>query len=86
MTPEQKAAVADFFAEVDEATHGTGRHDGHTLEQNGRCVYCSCGWRVGQGSARGLLEVRRLAARPPDYWERHAHGQRPVGDRTPSGQ
>lgn len=86
MTPEQKQAVADYFAEADEAIRGVDRHAGHGLEQVGRCIYCSCGLRVGQGSLKPLLEVRRLAARPADYWERHAHGPRPAGDRTPSGQ
>lgn len=86
MTPEQQQAVAAFFAEAEEAIRGQGRHDGHGLEQAGRCVYCTCGLRVGQGNLKALLEIRRLAARPDGYWERHSHGPRPPGDRTPSGQ
>ena len=49
MTPEQEQAVKDWLAELGEVCEGTGRHEGHTLEQVGRCVYCSCGYRY-QGS------------------------------------
>lgn len=44
-TPEQQTALANFLAEFDEVATGSGRHEGHTLEQVGRCVYCSCGFR-----------------------------------------
>ena len=86
MTPEQAKAVTDYFTEAQEAIEGTGRHAGHGLEQVGRCIYCTCGLRVGQGSLKAMRKVRELAARPADYWERHTHGPRPHGDRTPSGQ
>jgi len=44
-TPEQDQAVADFLQDLYDATEGKGAHEGHTLEQVGRCVYCSCGLR-----------------------------------------
>lgn len=34
---------------LEEMMNGTGAHEGHTLSQVGRCIYCSCGGRVGQG-------------------------------------
>lgn len=43
---------------------GEGAHAGHTREQVGRCVYCSCGARVqgrmapGPGSTTGRSQVR----------------------------
>jgi hypothetical protein len=46
MTPEQVKAVEDWLADVEEMFNHTGRHEGHTLKQVGRCVYCSCGKRV----------------------------------------
>ncbi|HEX8866697.1 MAG TPA: hypothetical protein VF821_13660 [Lentzea sp.] len=45
LTPEQVEAVERFFEEFQEVANGTGRHEGHTLKQVGRCVYCSCGFR-----------------------------------------
>jgi hypothetical protein len=39
------AAVADWLTELNEVVGSTGRHEGHTLRQVGRCVYCSCGCR-----------------------------------------
>jgi hypothetical protein len=39
-------AVEDWLADVEEMFNHTGHHDGHTLSQVGRCVYCSCGKRV----------------------------------------
>lgn len=49
-TPEERAAqadaaVRDWAAELGEVIGTTGRHEGHTLSQAGRCVYCSCGYR-----------------------------------------
>lgn len=49
-TPEERekaadAAVADFLGELVEVTESTGRHEGHSLSQVGRCVYCTCGFR-----------------------------------------
>jgi hypothetical protein len=56
-TPEQRdSAVVDFFAQLEEAVRGEGRHAGHELEQVGRCVYCSCGFRIGQAK---LSELRQ---------------------------
>lgn len=46
MTPEQVKAVEDWLADVEEMFESIGRHQGHTLSQVGRCVYCSCGKRV----------------------------------------
>ena len=51
MTPEQAKAVEDWLADVEEMFNHTGRHEGHTLGQVGRCVFCSCGKRV-QGTLR----------------------------------
>jgi hypothetical protein len=53
-TPEERAAkadtaVRDFVTEFTEVTNSAGRHEGHTLRQVGRCVWCSCGFRY-QGS------------------------------------
>lgn len=45
MTPEQISAIEDFFADLEEMVNSTGEHEGHSLEQVGRCVYCSCGKR-----------------------------------------
>lgn len=63
-TPEERAAKADAVAgdwltELGEVMGSTGRHEGHTLSQVGRCVYCSCGYRY-QGSlpAASSGEVR----------------------------
>jgi hypothetical protein len=54
--PEQDQAVVDFFVQVEEAVKSEGRHAGHELEQAGRCVYCSCGFRIGQAR---LSDLRR---------------------------
>jgi hypothetical protein len=56
-TPEERAAkadaaVKDWLAELSEVQGSTGRHEGHALQQAGRCVYCSCGYRY-QGTLRG---------------------------------
>ena len=45
LTPEQEAALDDWLADLTEMSESTGRHEGHTLTQVGRCVYCSCGKR-----------------------------------------
>lgn len=45
MSPEQVKAVEDWLADLEEMIGSTGRHEGHTLIQAGRCVYCSCGKR-----------------------------------------
>jgi hypothetical protein len=46
MTPEQvEAAVTKFFTELQDVAESKGEHEGHTLKQVGRCVYCSCGFR-----------------------------------------
>ncbi len=55
-TPEQEKAVEDFFVQIEEAVRGEARHAGHELEQVGRCVYCSCGFRIGQAK---LSELRK---------------------------
>ena len=51
---ESRAAVADWLAELREVTESSGRHEGHSLEQVGRCVYCSCGYRY-----QGTLPQKR---------------------------
>ena len=51
MTPEQEAAIVDWLEDLAEMIESTGRHEGHTLTQAGRCVYCSCGQRH-QGTIR----------------------------------
>lgn len=51
LTPEQAAAVRDWMNDLAEAMESRGRHEGHTLRQAGRCVYCSCGLRW-QGSLK----------------------------------
>jgi hypothetical protein len=56
-TPEQDQAVVDFFAQVEEAVKAEGRHAGHELEQVGRCVYCSCGFRIGQARLSDLRKA-----------------------------
>lgn len=45
MTPERAEALERWLNELNEVIDHTGRHEGHTLEQVGRCVYCSCGYR-----------------------------------------
>jgi hypothetical protein len=60
LTPEQTEAVVKFFEDWQDAVNGTGEHEGHTLSQAGRCVYCSCGFRLGQANLR---ELRKEAAR-----------------------
>ena len=45
MTPEQAQAVTDWVNELNDVIEHKGKHDGHTLRQVGRCVYCSCGYR-----------------------------------------
>ena len=54
--PQRVAAITDFFMQIEEAVRADGRHAGHELEQAGRCVYCSCGFRVGQAK---LSELRK---------------------------
>lgn len=38
--------AAKALQDIYDMLHGYGRHEGHTREQVGRCVYCSCGLRV----------------------------------------
>ena len=45
MTPEQVAAVEKWLEELNDVLESRGAHAGHTLQQVGRCVYCSCGYR-----------------------------------------
>lgn len=54
---EVDAVIAGHLAELTAVLAGTGGHAGHTREQVGRCVYCSCGTRV-QGSATSPLAGR----------------------------
>ena len=42
---DHEKAIASFLEELVEVVESHGRHEGHTLEQVGRCVYCSCGFR-----------------------------------------
>jgi len=44
--PENDAQMMDAIAESLEVLNGTGRHADHEREQEGRCVFCSCGRRV----------------------------------------
>lgn len=57
---EQKPtpAVIAFLEELAEMAEGTGRHEGHTLSQAGRCAYCSCGKRLGQADAAAMMRDR----------------------------
>ena len=45
MTPAQVKAIEAFLTELDDVFEHKGKHEGHTLSQVGRCVYCSCGFR-----------------------------------------
>ena len=45
MTPEQIEAVEAWLADLEDLIGSKGKHQGHTLKQVGRCVYCSCGTR-----------------------------------------
>ena len=42
MTSEQ---IEAWLQDLNDMAKGTGAHEGHTLRQVGRCVYCSCGSR-----------------------------------------
>ena len=59
MTPEQAEAVSSFFGNFEEAMMGVRRHAGHSLSKAGRCVYCSCGLRLGQGSVTRMRKAGR---------------------------
>jgi hypothetical protein len=50
-----EAEIAEWLKDLSDMMDGTGKHEGHTLTQVGRCVYCSCGQRV-QGT---IPEERR---------------------------
>lgn len=86
MTPEQKQAVVDYFNEAREAIDGTGRHEGHALRRVGRCIYCSCGYRVGQGKLDSRIANRVTPGTASSYRERHTYGPRPSGDLRPGAQ
>lgn len=51
MTPEEIAAVEAWIKDTEDLINSTGQHEGHSLTQIGRSVYCSCGKRV-QGRIR----------------------------------
>jgi hypothetical protein len=53
MTPEQAEAIERFLTDLHEMAEGTGKHEGHKLQQVGRCVYCSCGARYQGTIPRG---------------------------------
>ena len=55
---ELSPAVIAFLQELEEMVEGTGRHEGHTLTQAGRCAYCSCGKRLGQADAAAMMRDR----------------------------
>lgn len=44
------ASIEEWAQRMADLMNSTGVHEGHELEQVGRCVYCSCGQRV-QGRA-----------------------------------
>lgn len=46
VTPEQLGHIGNFLTDVDDMLTGKARHEGHTREQHGRCIFCSCGMRV----------------------------------------
>lgn len=52
LTPEQKAYIKQkayidrMLQDVDDMIESVGAHTGHTRQQIGRCIYCSCGKRV----------------------------------------
>jgi hypothetical protein len=52
LTAELAEAVAAFIDDLADMTQSKGAHEGHTLKQVGRCVYCSCGERY-QGRLPG---------------------------------
>ena len=45
MTPEQAEALRAWLSDLQDFIESKGKHEGHTLRQVGRCVYCSCGAR-----------------------------------------
>jgi len=45
LTPEQEEALTAWVQDMEDLTESKGKHEGHTLRQAGRCVYCSCGAR-----------------------------------------
>ena len=44
-SPEHLRAAADAINSIYEAITLTGAHEGHSLEQAGNCIVCSCGLR-----------------------------------------
>lgn len=58
----------DVGRDLQDLAASTGRHAGHTLEQVGRCVYCSCGDRL-----QGRL-TQPPPARTKDWQVRLADG------------
>lgn len=86
MTPEQKQAVVDYFNEAREAIDGTGRHQDHALTRVGRCIYCSCGYRVGQGTVNLKPKVESSRSEYRGYRVEHTSIPRPPGDRRPGAQ
>lgn len=41
--PDFLAQLNDAVKDIADMLYGRGAHEGHTLRQIGRCVYCSCG-------------------------------------------
>lgn len=37
--------IRAWLNDLDDMINSSGAHEGHTLNQVGRCVYCSCGKR-----------------------------------------
>ncbi len=46
LPPEVKQIAYDYLKAMDDFLESKGDHEGHTLKQVGRCIYCSCGKRV----------------------------------------
>jgi len=69
--PDQQSAIlARAIGALDnlaEMAAGTGAHKGHTLEQVGMCVYCSCGGRfqgrIPKASAARDAAIEKSLAR-----------------------
>jgi hypothetical protein len=53
-TPTPAEYIAQWKQDIEDSINHEGRHEGHTLGQAGRYIYCSCGLRLGQGRLRDL--------------------------------
>lgn len=56
MTREERADILAKLADLVSVLDGSGPHVGHTRQQIGRCVHCSCGTRVQGRITNGSTE------------------------------